>query len=177
MNPIPFRSLTLVGLSLLLWGCATPEQAKVVDAAVVPLNDLNIVRAEIPAALARAQEGPYAIPADASCTILGTEIHELDAVLGPDLDAPATDSNPSLIERGTEQVQNAAIGAIRRTTEGVVPFRGWVRKLTGAERYSKKVAAAIAAGTVRRAFIKGLMASKTCAQAPEAISAAGELPK
>jgi len=54
---------------------------------------------------------------------------------------------------------------LRSTTEGLVPFRGWVRKLSGAERYSKQVQAAIAAGAARRAFLKGLMAAKACAPA------------
>src|SRR6266480_371568 len=56
----------------------------------------------------------------------------------------------------------ATVRALRHTAEGVVPFRGWVRKLSGAERYSKQVAAAIAAGTARRAFLKGLGVSKEC---------------
>jgi len=45
----------------------------------------------------------------------------------------------------------------------VIPFRGWIRKLTGAERYSKRVAAAITAGAVRRAFLKGVRVMKNCA--------------
>jgi hypothetical protein len=156
------NGLALASLIMLLSACATQDQSRVVDAAVAPLNDLNLIHAEIPASLQAAQQQPYAIPPDVTCDALVAEVHELDTVLGPDLDAPATESNPSLIERGVEHAQNAAIGALRRTTEGAVPFRGWVRKLSGAERYSKRVAAAIAAGTVRRAFIKGLMASKTC---------------
>ena len=40
--------------------------------------------------------------------------------------------------------------AVRRTVEGMVPFRSWVRKLTGAEKHSKEVAASIIAGGVRR---------------------------
>ena len=56
----------------------------------------------------------------------------------------------------------AAVGALRGAAEGVVPFRGWVRKLSGAERYSKDVAAAIAAGTIRRAFLKGLGQAAGC---------------
>ena len=83
-------------------------------------------------------------------------------MLGPDLDAPASASNPGLNERGSNAVGTAAVDALRRTAEGVVPYRGWVRKLSGAERYSKQVAAAIAAGTVRRAFLKGLRASTEC---------------
>src|SRR5664280_2970956 len=71
----------------------------------------------------------------------------------PDLDTPATESNSGLIERGSNEAKSSAVDALRSTTEGIVPFRGWVRKLSGAERYSHKVAASIAAGTVRRAFL------------------------
>ena len=59
------------------------------------------------------------------------------------------------------------IGAVRNTTEGVIPFRGWVRKLTGAERYSRKVSAAIAAGAIRRAYLTGLGQAAGC-EAPAA---------
>jgi hypothetical protein len=128
-------------LALLVAGCASGGAERtgsaVGQAATTPLSDLNIVRADIPAVLAAAQKA-------------------LDAALGPDLDTPATDANPSLIER-------SANDALRRTAEGVIPFRGWVRKLTGAERYSREVAAAIAAGTIRRAYLKGLGAAAGCA--------------
>ena len=59
-------------------------------------------------------------------------------------------------------VGNAAVGALQKTVEGAIPFRGWVRKLTGAERYSRKVAAAITAGSIRRAFLKGVAAADGC---------------
>ena len=146
--------LTAVALS----ACASNDQAKVAGAEATPVTDLNLVTAPIPETLARAQKAPYGAPADASCTGLVAEIRALDGDLGPDLDAPPSDSNPSLIERGG----SAVVGAVQKTAEGVVPFRGWVRKLTGAERYSKQVAAAIAAGTVRRAYLKGLSQAKGC---------------
>ncbi|NTV09929.1 MAG: hypothetical protein HGA47_04045 [Zoogloea sp.] len=162
-----FRSIlnhtALVGIAIALSACASQDQSRVVDAATVPLNDLNLVHAEIPAVLAEAEKQPYVVPANLSCVALDTEVRELDSALGPDLDTPASESNPGLIERGSDEAKKAAVGALRRTTEGIVPFRGWVRKLSGAERYSKKVAAAIAAGTVRRAFIKGIRISKDCA--------------
>jgi hypothetical protein len=93
-------------------------------------------------------------------------------VLGPDLDTPPSTSNPSLIERGAGTASGMAVGNLRSAAEGVVPFRGWIRKLSGAERYSRDVAAAIAAGTVRRAFLKGLGAAATCeiAAVPRAAS-------
>jgi len=132
------------------------------DAATTPLSDLNLVHASIPAVLVDAQKRPYVAPADQSCTALAAEVRVLDEVLGPDLDAPASASNPGLIERGSTAVGDAAIGAVRGAVQGVVPYRGWVRKLTGAEKHSKHVAAAIAAGTVRRAFLKGLGVARGC---------------
>jgi hypothetical protein len=151
------RSLFILTVALLA-GCAANDQAKVSGAAATPLNDFNLVNAPIPETLARAQQSPYGPPAEASCAGLLLEVHALDADLGPDLDAPASESNPSLVERGG----SAVAGAFQKTAEGVVPFRGWVRKLSGAERYSKKVAAAIAAGTVRRAYLKGIANAKGC---------------
>ena len=140
----------------------SPAQQQLTQAATTPLSDLNLVRADIPAVLAAAQKAPYALPADRSCAALGTEVQALDAALGADLDTPPTATNPGLIERGGVAVGNAAVGAVRSAAEGVVPFRGWVRKLSGAERYSKDVAAAIAAGTVRRAFLKGVGQANGC---------------
>jgi hypothetical protein len=137
-------------------------QQAVTQAAVTPLNDLNLVRAEIPEVLRAAAREPYVAPMDKTCAGLTTAIQALDAVLGADLDTPPTAANPSLIDRGSNAAGDAASGALRRTAEGVIPFRGWVRKLTGAERYSREVAAAITAGTIRRAYLKGLGQSAAC---------------
>jgi hypothetical protein len=151
------RSLLFLCVALLA-ACASNDQTRVTGAVATPLNDLNLVSAPIPDNLAQAQRAPYGAPSDSSCAGLAAEVHALDADLGPDLDAPASDSNPSLIERGG----SAVVGAVQKTAEGVIPFRGWVRKLTGAERYSRQVAAAIAAGTVRRAYLKGMAQAKGC---------------
>jgi hypothetical protein len=156
---------------------ATGQRA--MQAATAPLNDLNLVQAEIPPVLQAALRGPYAAPADPGCAALTAEIQALDAFLGADLDTVATPSNPSLIERGagvvTGAVSDAAVGVVRGVTDGVVPFRRWVRKLSGAERYSRDVAAAIAAGTIRRAFLKGLRHAAACAPAT-ALPAAAQGP-
>ncbi len=136
---------------------------QIADAAATPLSDLNLIRAEIPPVLIAAQKGPYAVPLKANCEVFATNVRALDEALGPDLDAPVLTSDAGLAERGAEAVGNAAVGALRSAAEGVIPFRGWVRKLTGAERYAREVAAAIAAGTVRRAFLKGLGQAQGCA--------------
>jgi hypothetical protein len=152
--------------ALTLAACATPAPTAspasgsvVTQAVTTPLSDLNLVRADIPPVLSAAQRAPYAVPVERSCEALGKDIQALDAVLGADLDTQVTGANPSLVERGGD----AAGGALRGAAEGIVPFRGWVRKLSGAERYAKEVAAAIAAGTIRRAYLKGLGLAAGCA--------------
>lgn len=153
--------LPLVAL-LALTACASSSQDKVANAATTPLSDLNVVRADIPDVLKAAAAAPYAAPADTSCPALAADIQALDEVLGPDLDAPAGKGGPGLLERG----EDAATGALQRTAEGVIPFRGWIRKLSGAERYARHVSAAITAGGVRRGFLRGLSAAKACTAAP-----------
>lgn len=140
----------------------SPGGAKLAQAATTPLSDLNLVRADIPPVLAAAQKAPYATPALVSCEALAGEVQAIDAALGADLDVPSTAANPSLIERGGSAAGDAAVGAVRGAAEGVVPFRGWIRKLTGAERYAREVAAAIAAGGIRRAYLKGLGQAAGC---------------
>lgn len=179
------KPCALALLAFILVACAAPEATRepaaakdateyesklgtqFTQAATAPLSDLNLVNAEIPAVLAAAQKGPYSPPTDQTCAGLAAEVTALDAVLGPDLDTQASPSNPGLIERGVGAVGDAAMRAIRGTAEGVVPYRRWVRKLSGAERYSQQVAAAIAAGTIRRSFLKGLGHAGGC-QAPAA---------
>jgi len=138
------------------------NEKKFGDALVAPLADLNLIRDPIPAILQAAQKAPYALPADRTCAAIGAEIEALDAVLGTDLDVPDSAANASLAERGSQAATDAVIGAVRSTTEGVIPFRGWVRKLTGAERYAREVSAAIAAGTIRRAYLKGIGDAAGC---------------
>ncbi|MCD2340092.1 hypothetical protein LRH25_07020 [Ideonella azotifigens] len=167
MNPQKTRAAcaALMLANALLAGCASTDSTRTTDAVTAPLNDLNLVQADIPPKLLAVQKQPYLVPPGHSCGSLAFEVKELDDVLGPDLDAPPSVADTGLVARGTDEVKGAAFGALRSTTEGLVPFRGWVRKLSGAERYSKQVEAAIAAGTVRRAFLKGLMAARACAPA------------
>lgn len=164
-------------ISLALTACATTNTNKTAEggedkaakagtqltqAAVSPLSDLNLMRQEMPAILIAAQTRPYAVGTDRSCAALATEIQALDAALGADLDVPGPVSEAGLADQGVQAVGDAAIGAVRSTAEGVLPFRGWLRKLTGAERRDREQAAAIAAGTIRRAYLKGMGQSLGC---------------
>ena len=144
---------TLILSVALLSACASTDQVS--GAAVTPFNDLNLVKAPIPEVLSVAQTAPYAFPEARTCTDLRASVQALDDVLGPDLDAPPSEDAQNAVERGlANAVQNAA--------EGIIPYRGWVRKITGAERHAKHISAAIAAGTVRRAFLKGIAKAESC---------------
>lgn len=156
------KTWLVLGMVCTLAACASKGVDRVTDAATRPLGDLNLVREEIPDVLRQAQAKPYQLPTEVDCVSLVQRVHELDGVLGADLDTPTTKDNPGLIERGSDAAGDAAIGALARTADGLIPFRGWVRKLSGAERHSRKVEAAIAAGTVRRAFLKGVATTKDC---------------
>lgn len=142
---------------------------RVGQAAITPLSDLNVVQQKIPAALLEARDGgAYAVPAKLDCPSVQYEITRLDVALGADFDAAGKDK-PSLLERGGDMAENYGVGFVRRTMEGFVPFRSWLRKLTGAEKHGKDVAAAITAGGVRRAYLKGLRQGLGCpAPAPKA---------
>jgi hypothetical protein len=147
-------------LCLLSCACAhkTKENAKskINGALTTPLKDLNLIQEKIPHNLLEARKNPYAIQ-DSSCDQLQSEIQALNKVLAPDIDQPVKTKAQGL-ERGVEALGNESIKAIRRTTESLIPYRSWVRKLTGAEKSSKIVADAIWAGNLRRAFLKGYSA-------------------
>ena len=139
-----------------------PQKDTMGDAVTAPLSDLNLKQDKIPQVLIDIADAPYAPPVDSSCAGLAAAIVPLDEALGEDLDSPPSKTNPGLLERGTVMAGDAAVDAVRGATQGLIPFRGWVRKLTGAEAHARKVRAAIAAGAVRRAYLKGLGEAKGC---------------
>ena len=156
-------TLACVAALIVLAGCTSTTASRIGTAATTPLSDLNVAKTDIPDVLEAARNNPYQAPASQNCVAVSLEIRALDEVLGADLDTLASTGDPSLTRRASSMVQDHAVGALQRTAEGLIPFRGWVRKLSGAERHSKRVAASIAAGSVRRAFLKGVAAGQNCA--------------
>lgn len=157
---MPFK---LLCLTLLISVCSLHAQERVEQAATAPLNDLNLVKTSIPPVLAQAHKAPYEIPKDVSCPALTVLISELELVLPPDVDAQAAEEK-SLAE-------DAAVAVVQGAVGGIIPFRSWVRRLTGAERRSKAVAAAVSAGAARRAFLKGYAVARSC-ELPKPVVAA-----
>jgi hypothetical protein len=126
-------------------------------AASAPLRDVNILRTKIPEVLLQAMADPYGRPEPATCAGIAAQILPLNGALGADLDEPAVDED-DVMERG----RGAALGAVAGLASDVIPFRGWIRQLSGAERHDALVNAAIMGGAVRRAYLKGLGESRSC---------------
>lgn len=155
------RYSTLILLALSMTGCVVHQkQSKYIDAVEAPFHDLNLIQKGIPSVLIEAEIAPYLVPMDQSCESLSASIYALDIALGSDQKGHLSD--PTVYERAIEELDSQAIDAIRNTTESLLPFRGWVRKLSGAARHSKQIARANAAGLIRRAFLKGVRVSKSC---------------
>ena len=127
------------------------------SAVAAPLRDINLVRSEIPDLLKKAQIDPYAPPSP-GCAPLKAEIARFDEVLGDDYDDRDDDDKD-----GQGGMARPVLGVVASTITDVIPMRGWVRRLTGAERHDQMVRDAIKAGFVRRGYLKGLYNAGTCA--------------
>jgi hypothetical protein len=143
---------------------AEASKDSVEGAAQAPLRDLNVLRTKIPEVLLEAIADPYKRPAHnlrvgraAQCAQLVILIKPLNDALGADFDTPAKDED-DLLGRG----RATALGAAASVASDAIPFRGWVRKLSGAERHDRLVQQAIAAGAARRAYLKGLGEARGC---------------
>jgi len=165
------RTPLALALTLVLTACATlpadgsskaqtgaqANRENMKGAMAAPLRDVNVLRTKIPDVLLQAMADPYGRPEPASCSELAALILPLNGALGADLDEPVQDED-DLLAHGRE----GALGVVASVTSGVVPFRGWVRKLSGAEQHEHLVQAAVSAGAVRRAYLKGLGEARGC---------------
>jgi hypothetical protein len=131
-------------------------------AMTAPLRDVNLIRTKIPRVLLEAMEDPYQRPADASCQGLIALVAPLDNALGEDIDQNPAEENEDLMDRGRKAAGQAALGMVASAAQDMIPMRGWVRKLSGAERHDRLVQSAVTSGNVRRAYLKGLGEARGC---------------
>ena len=134
------------------------------DAFTAPLEDLNLKRQQIPDILESAITKPYDLTGLDHCEAIAAEVSRLDVLLGKDFDEPPPPPDQRTnTEKGKEFANNSAVGAVRNATRSLIPFRGLVRQVTGADRHAKEMDNAIQAGKVRRAYLKGVGMNKNCA--------------
>lgn len=139
-------------------------KSSIEGAVTTPLRDINVLKSEIPPALLHAAANPYA-PAPRTCAALRPEIEALNEALGEDFDEAPIQKD------GTRAT---AYSLVSTATSSVIPLRGWVRKLSGAEAQDARIQNAILAGTARRSYLKGVGQAKGCKApiAPRTLAAA-----
>lgn len=162
--------LAISALLLGLAGCETATSRTAAgfgEAAMSPLNDLNLRRAEVPPLLAAIRSAYEPIP-DVGCSAIGKMVSDLTTILGRDTDAvPLAERSPE--EVAGEGAADLTLGAVSSTMSDFIPFRSLVREATGASAHERRLRAAYERGVTRRAYLKGVGAQLGCAPpaAPE----------
>ena len=171
-----------LSLALIITACATtPDQNKDPDAAqdpnatdraiqqsqdgfseaaLSPLEDVNLKRAPIPEEFKQIHN-PYAVDPETTCDKIAKEVTTLDALLGRDWDVPPPDEK-GLTDQAADGASTAFLDAVASGASGFIPYRGIVRTLTGANSHATKVRKAYERGSHRRTFLKGMGLIKGC---------------
>lgn len=110
---------------------------------------------EIPAKLKSIQDNPYSLRGLRSCSAIIVEVRELNNVLGPDVNERVSKSKAKKRQETAGRVAGSAVGSI-------IPFRGLIGEVTGANAERRRYNKAIYAGTVRRGFLKGVGRERGC---------------
>lgn len=118
----------------------TDSNVTVRDVALTPLDDLNLRHDPIPPVLLEARVAPYADADLASCAAIVREVDRLDTVLGDDYD---TGMPPDR--------RMTATAAAQRVIAYLIPYRGLIREVSGANEREWDLGQAISAGMMRRA--------------------------
>lgn len=152
----------IVALAACSTGRTADTRRGVTGAAAIPLRDVGLIRPEIPIVL-RDLQYPYSTAAlGAGCPAVAREIATLDAVLGPESYQPGPNRNAW--DRSGDFIEDQAIEAAESTAEDLIPFRSWVRRISGASRAERDALRAVANGQQRRTFLRGYGASLGCPQ-------------
>lgn len=130
------------------------------DAALSPLEDFNLRRDEIPPIL-QDMKSPYELSPMLTCEQVEGQLAKLDLVLGPDWDTPNPDERLRT-EVLADSAAEATLSALASEARGFIPFRGLIRKATGAESHEKKYNKAFKIGAQQRAYLKGYGLAKGC---------------
>jgi hypothetical protein len=110
---------------------------------------------EVPPKLLAVQEDPYSLAGLGKCAAISREVSELNDVLGADVNEQVDKSRAKKREETAGRVAGTVAG-------GIIPFRGLIGEVTGANAERRRYALAVYAGTVRRGFLKGVGLERGC---------------
>ncbi|MEZ5995941.1 MAG: hypothetical protein R3C25_09305 [Hyphomonadaceae bacterium] len=159
LGKIAFAGLMAVSLAACSTGRTAETRRGVSGAASIPLRDVGLIRPEIPLLLRNLQY-PYSTATLSNCAAVSHEIGQLDAVLGPESYQPGPNRN--VWDRSGDFVEEQTIEAAESTAQDLVPFRSWIRRISGASRAERDALRAVANGQQRRTFLRGYGASLGC---------------
>lgn len=148
-----------VGVVACSTGRTADTRRGVTGAATIPFRDVGLMRPEIPLVLRNLQY-PYSTATLTNCAAVTHEISQLDGALGPESYQPGPNRN--IWDRSGDFVEDQAIQAAADTAEDLIPFRSWVRRISGASRAERDALRAVANGQQRRTFLRGYGASLAC---------------
>lgn len=155
--------MAVLAAALALGACSSGRTADtrrgVTGAASIPLRDVGIIRPEIPLLLRNLQY-PYSTATLADCAAITREIGQLDSVLGPESYDPGPNRN--VWDRSGDFMEEQTVQAAEDTAADIIPFRSWVRRISGASRAEREALRAVANGQQRRTFLRGYGASRGC---------------
>lgn len=160
LGKLVVAAMLSIGLAACSSGRTADTRRGVADAAYSPLRDVNLIRPEIPLLLRNLQYPYSTATLVGGCTDVAREIAALDAVLGPESYQPGPNRN--VWDRSGDFVEEQAIGAAQDTAQDLIPFRSWVRRISGASRAEREALRAVANGQQRRTFLRGYGASLGC---------------
>ncbi len=126
------------------------------DLATQPLRDLNLHRDDIPPLLIDVAADPYATGGLHDCAQIARAVTDLNLYLGVDIDQPAAEKSD--MQKGTNMAGNVA----KSLVGGLIPFRGILREVTGANEERRRFERIVGAALIRRGFLKGLGAAREC---------------
>ena len=125
------------------------------DVVTRPLSDINVKKKAIPELLLAAQERPYTLAGLKTCPRIQSAVRDLDAVLGDDIDSVQAKTRNEKRGNTAARLASSIVGSL-------IPFGGIVREVSGANGNERQMQIAIYAGSVRRAFLKGVGLQKGC---------------
>lgn len=149
----------IAGVASCSTGRTADTRRGVTSATTIPLRDVGLVRPEIPLALRNLQY-PYSTVGLTDCPAVARAINQLDSALGPESYQPGPNRN--IWDMSGDFIEDQAIQAAESTMEDLIPFRSWVRRLSGANRAERDAIRAVANGQQRRTFLRGYGASLGC---------------
>lgn len=154
--PCAIGAIALSSMPLAAQTVVDPDNIRAEDVMLSPLADVNVRKKEVPPVLVAALADPYDLAGLKSCAGYTTAIASLDAALGDDIDVAQDKTDDEKMGNGAGTIAKSLIGSF-------IPFRGVIRQLSGANAQQRAWERALYAGSVRRAFLKGMGKAKGCA--------------